>query len=301
MIKLAHFSDIHLTAAPLGWRPRDLVGKRATGWVNVVVLGRRHRFRHANTVVEALLREFRTRGFDHLVFSGDATTLAFDTEMIEAARRLGVGDGSLPPAIAVPGNHDVYVARAEKKRAFEAAFGPWQHGRRVGDHTYPFAQKVGHVWLIALNSSVANVWPWDASGRVGTAQLERFKQLTAELDPGPRIVVSHYPILTRNAKPEPRWHRLRDWQRVRDVAAECGVSLWLHGHKHHWYYLPVNENQPFISIGVGSSAQTNLWGYHEYTIDGWTLRGTRRVYNPEMKTFRDSETFAFELPGRALA
>src|SRR6266550_6543768 len=108
-IRLAHFSDVHLTSEKLGWRVRDLFGKRASGWVNVAVLGRGRRFRHANAVVEALLREFRERPLDHIVFSGDATTMAFESEMSEAAHRLGAGDDTLPPCIAVPGNHDLYT------------------------------------------------------------------------------------------------------------------------------------------------------------------------------------------------
>src|SRR5438445_7095785 len=43
----------------------------------------------------------------------------------------------------------------------------------------------------------------------------------------PRSTLFPYTTLFRS-----RWHRLRDWKHVRDAAAECGVSLWLHGHKH---------------------------------------------------------------------
>ncbi len=295
-VRLAHFSDIHLTAQPLGWTIRDLVGKRTTGWFNLTALGRGGRFKHAPAVVEVLRRDLATRGFDHLVFSGDATMLGFDSEMTAAAAALGVGDEALPPGIAVPGNHDVYVGRAEKKRAFEAAFAPWQQGQRVGDSHYPFAKKVGHVWLIAVNSARANFWPWDASGEVGEQQLARLRELTAGLDAGPRIVVSHYPILMANRKPEPRFHRLRDWKRVRDTAAECGVSLWLHGHKHGWYVVPAGENLPFAAICAGSGTQTKRWGYHEYTIDGWKLSGLRRVYDPATGAFADADTFELELP-----
>jgi len=293
---LAHFSDVHLTSDRLGWRPRDLFGKRASGWVNVAVLGRGRRFRLANAVVEAMKRDFREQRFDRLVFSGDATTMAFEREMQEAAVRLGVGDPTLPPGIAVPGNHDLYTPAAVRSRAFERAFAPWQTGQRlVPDETYPFAQKVGHVWLIALNSARANHLPWDATGQVGAAQLARFKALMATLDPGPRIVVSHYPLLTRSRKPESRWHGLKNWRAVRDAAAECGVNLWLHGHKHAWYYLAAGDEQPFASINVGSSAQMKLWGYHAYTIDGWNLHAVRRTYCPERDDFQDQEAFDLNL------
>ncbi|MFO0825165.1 MAG: metallophosphoesterase [Gemmataceae bacterium] len=298
MVKLCHFSDIHLTAKPMGWTLRDFIGKRTTGWFNLTALGRGKRFRHAPTVVEALRRDFVTRGFDHLVFSGDATMLGFEAEMMLAAEALGVGDESQPPCVAVPGNHDVYVARAERNRFFEQYFEPWQQGLRVGETHYPFAKKIGHVWLIGVNSARANFWPTDASGKVGEHQLERLRELTAKLDAGPRIVVSHYPILMPSRKPEPRFHRLRDWKRVRDVAAECGVSLWLHGHKHAWYVLDVGANLPFPTICVGSGTQTKRWSYGEYTIDGWSLKGLRRVYDIATSTFTDADTFELELPQR---
>src|SRR5262245_1294041 len=130
-LRLAHFSDIHLTAKARGWRVRDAFNKRTSGWVNLKVLGRGKSFLHANDVTAALRREFTTRGFDHLVFSGDATALGFPNEMHEAARQLGVGDPTLPPGIAVPGNHDVYIGHSLRHRVFEEAFTPWLHGERI--------------------------------------------------------------------------------------------------------------------------------------------------------------------------
>lgn len=295
MVRLAHFSDIHLTARPLGWRVRDAFNKRTTGWVNLALLGRGKRFARADDVAAALRREFASRGFDHLVFSGDATTLGFGAEMREAAERIGARDTTLPPGFAVPGNHDVYVAPSARARLFEDAFAPWQTGQRVDSEHYPFARRVGHVWLIALNSAVPNFLLWDASGKVGGAQLARFRELCAGLAPGPRVVVSHYPLMMEGHKPEPRWHRLRDWSAVRDAAAECGVSLWLHGHRHRWYRLPAAPGLPFPTVCVGSSTQSGRWGYHDYTIDGWHLKAARRVYDGASGSFVDTEAFELEL------
>lgn len=299
MVKLAHFSDIHLTARPLGWRVRDTFNKRTVGWVNVKFLGRGARFKHADSVAAALRREFATRGFDQLVFSGDATTLGFPAELRAAADQLGVGDGSLPPGIAVPGNHDLYINRSVRHRHFEEVFAPWQHGQRVGPEAYPFARKVGHVWLIAVNSAKPNFLFWDATGRVGAAQLERFRALCDSLDDGPRVVVSHYPLFKEGHKVEPRWHRLHDWRAARDAAAACGVSLWLHGHRHHWYVLQPAANLAFPTICTGSSTQTKRWGYHEYLIEGHNLKAVRRVYDPAAGLFADSETFELTLPSAA--
>ena len=201
--------------------------------------------------------------------------LGFDTELHAAAAKIGVGDPALAPGIAVPGNHDVYVPRTVRKEAFEAAFAPWQEGQRIGSSVYPFARKVGHVWLIGLNSAKPNFWMWDATGKVVEPQLARFRELTATLDAGPRIVVSHYPILMQKRLPEPRWHRLRNWRRVRDVAAECGVSLWLHGHRHVWYASwPLAKTCPLRQslLRGARPLQTRRWGYP-------------RIHNRRLETF----------------
>lgn len=295
-VRLAHFSDVHLTRRRLGWKGPDLVRKTLSGWVSTTFLGRGRRFRYADRVVDAMLRELRERPLDGLVFSGDASALGFDAEVTAAARRLGAWDPALPPAVAVPGNHDLYTAGPLRRRTFEAAFSAWQVGERAeADHTYPFARKVGHVWLICLNSARPNRLPWDATGHVGPAQLDRLRALCARLDDGPRVVVSHYPLLTHARRPAPRWHALTDWRQARDAAAECGVSLWLHGHRHAWYVLPAGDGLPFHSVCVGSSSQLDLWGYHEYTIDDATLHGLRRVYDPAARRFVDGETFELEL------
>jgi hypothetical protein len=114
-------------------------------------------------------------------------------------------------------------------------------------------------------------------------------------------VVSHYPLMTENYRHEGYWHRLRDWARVRDAAAECGVGLWLHGHRHRWYVLRPAAHLPFPTICAGSSTQTHRWGYHDYTIVDTHLKGVRRVYEPATGTFSDADRFELELgppPGK---
>src|SRR5947207_2598537 len=109
---LAHFSDIHLTARPLGWRVADWFSKRVTGWLNLAALGRARRFARADEVVAALVAELRQSPPDRVVFSGDATALGFEAECGRAASLLGLADGDPLPGLAVPGNHDYYVGRA---------------------------------------------------------------------------------------------------------------------------------------------------------------------------------------------
>ena len=125
-------------------------------------------------------------GPNHIIFSGDASFLGFDNEVARAAQLLRVGDPASPPGLAVPGNHDLYTPAAVRSGAFESNFGPWQRGVKVDNEPYPFAQRVGSVWLIGLNSAAPSPWPWDATGQVGAPQLGRLREMlrTCRTDPG---------------------------------------------------------------------------------------------------------------------
>src|SRR5438067_9815142 len=178
MIRLVHFSDIHFTTKPLGWRASDFCTKRLPGWINLRWLGREHRFCHAQEVLNSLKKELKRERPDCIIFSGDATGLGFENELIRAIDLLGVSELHGQPGFAVPGNHDYYTPAVAASGTFERHFAPWQAGERLDQSTYPFAKRVGPVWLIGVNSCTGNRWFWDATGRVDAPQLERLRQLT---------------------------------------------------------------------------------------------------------------------------
>jgi 3',5'-cyclic AMP phosphodiesterase CpdA len=294
-VRLAHFSDIHVTAPVRSWRLRDWLNKRMAAWINLRVLGRGRNFRHTERILIALRDEVKQRGFHRLVFSGDATAMGFEEEMRSAAERLGVGEESFA-GLAVPGNHDYCTRAAMHSGHFERHFAPWQSGERVGDEVYPFAQRVGHLWLIGVNSSTANRLYWDARGRVGKAQLQRLEKLLATLEPGPRILVTHYPICLSEGELEGVFHGLRDLEDLLAVSKHGGVSLWLHGHRHDSYHHPHTSRTPFPIICAGSTTQRGVWSYGDYTIEGSRLRAVQRVFDEESGTFREGRAFEINLP-----
>jgi 3',5'-cyclic AMP phosphodiesterase CpdA len=295
MIRLAHASDIHITAIPLGWKWQDWFSKRYLGWLNFRLLGRRYRFRRADEVLTAMAKEISGRGVDRLIFSGDATALGYEAEMKQAAMLLGLSGPNTPPGLAVPGNHDYYTRAVEASGLFERYFAPWQNGIRVDDSTYPFAQQVGNLWLVGVNSCTGNRWPWDAGGSVGPAQLRRLEALLGRLAPGPRILVTHYPVYLASGKREWRTHGLRDLPDLVEVASQGGVSVWLHGHRHAPYHHPPSALVPFPVVCAGSATQNGRWTYAEYLIEGGMFRAVRRYFDTEDLTFKDGERFEFEL------
>jgi 3',5'-cyclic AMP phosphodiesterase CpdA len=298
-VRLAHLSDIHLTARPLGWTRADWLTKRVTGWVNLRFLGRGRRFEQADTVLMALMADIEERRPDRVLFSGDATCLGFESELFRAAELLGVDDPTMPSGLAVPGNHDYYVPAAATSGLFELYFAPWQVGERVDDAAYPFAQAVGPYWLIAVNSSTGNRRPTDATGAVGPAQRERLGRLLDRLSPGPRILVTHFPVCRKDASPENPRHCLHDLAALVEVAARGGVCLWLHGHRHEAYHLPAGRVAPFPVICTGSSTQYGLGAYNEYTLTGKQCQVRRRVLDPVRGGLLYGEVFAVELPSAA--
>jgi 3',5'-cyclic AMP phosphodiesterase CpdA len=285
-----------LTADPLGWRAGDWFGKRVTGWMNLSLFGRARRFDRAEHVVAALMAELRQAPPDRVVFSGDATALGFETEFARAATLLGLTGGDPLPGLAVPGNHDYYVRRAVRAGYFERYFAPWLVGERVDDAVYPFAQRVGPLWLIGVNTSVPTRLPWDASGRTGPEQLARLERLLGRIGPGPRILVTHYPICRDSGRSERRSRGLRDLTRLVDVASRGGVCLWLHGHRHGSYYHANPGQAPFPVICAGSATQRGCWSYKRYTIEGSRFTALRREFDPQEGEFRDAGTFSLELP-----
>ena len=295
MVRLAHFSDIHITGSPLGSRPGDWFSKRATSWLNLS-FGRRARFDHADEVLGRLVEDLPARAIDHIVFSGDATALGLEAEFRRAAEILRIQEGWMT-GIAVPGNHDYLTPATAASGLFERYFAAWQDGVRIGPYTYPFAHRTGPVWLVGVNAATGNRIPWDATGTVGPGQRDRLRLLLARLDPGPRVLVIHYPICLSSGAREHHYHALRDLDEVVAIAKAGGVCLWLHGHRHHPYVIDQPAWAPFPVICAGSGTQEGIWSYNEYEVDAAGLRATRRVFDLAGSRFRDVESFTLPLAG----
>ena len=262
--------------------------------MNLRLLGRARHFRQTERVLAALRTELRARQFDRVIFSGDATALGFEEESARAAALLGIVDDGVP-GLAVPGNHDYCTRRAEASGHFERHFSPWLVGERVDGHPYPFAQRVGPVWLIAVNSAVSHGWPTDASGLVGVAQLQRLEALLRRLDTGPRILVTHYPVRVADGSPERPGHGLRDLEDVLAVARAGGISLWLHGHRHTAYHHEASAEVPFPVICAGSATEKPKWSYGDYTLAGDRVRAVIRGYDEKRECFEEERSFEVQM------
>lgn len=222
-----HISDAHVFSAR-SLRPRFLLDKRLLGALNALL--RRGRL-HAFDVTLAALDVVRRTRPDHLLVTGDITTLGAEAEF----RRFRAALEDLPlPAeqiTVLPGNHDAYVPSVVMGRLFERVFAPYLGpDAEFRAFEWPVVRLRGPLAVVGCCTARPCLPPL-AVGTLGAQQLARLEAVLADprLAKRCRVVGLHHP-------PQPgagHWHnRLTDAAAFREILARQGAELVLHGHLH---------------------------------------------------------------------
>lgn len=275
MFRLAHLSDPHVppVSAP---RRRELLSKRALGWIN----WRRNRHLiHRRDVLDMLTGDLARQSPDHIAVTGDLAIISTSAEW-QTCRAWLQGLGVPEDVSVVPGNHDAYT-----RRAIPGATLAWRDYMTGDPDTaaqggFPYLRRRGPVAIVGCSSAIASA-PLMATGRIGHDQLRRLGPLLRDLAEEGMfrvVLVHHTPIRT----PGDRYRRMIDARAFRNLLAECGAELVLHGHEHratlHWTPGP---GEPVAVIGVPSASAVAHHGrpaaqYNIYEIEGaagdWTCR-----------------------------
>ncbi|MHB8416476.1 MAG: metallophosphoesterase family protein [Myxococcales bacterium] len=277
-MRLFHISDLHFQgeAPPLRWL--TLGWRRALARGSYVVGGRRRLFLRVTETVERLLAEAERLGADHLIVSGDLTTLALPEEFEAARAALAGWHGRMT---ILPGNHDRYTPDAGRRRLFEQAFGPELRSAlpelcREGE--YPLVKLVGEeLALVGLCSARVPPAPGIAAGWVGKEQRRALGEILRHprLEGRAKLVVLHHGPYRADGRPDHLRHGLRDAREVMEVAARAGAIALCHGHIHHRYRVPGPGNLSIFC--AGSSTQQGREGYWLYDIDRTSLRSAEAV------------------------
>jgi 3',5'-cyclic AMP phosphodiesterase CpdA len=296
MFRLAHVTDPHFRGARggQGLRAGDLFGKRAVGYVNLVVNRVR---KHKMDLLEDMRVDLRAQAPDHLAVTGDLSNIAVTAEWRSALAWLDLS-GVAPDAISViPGNHDAYVPEVLTTREFERLFAPYQTSDldRQGDAEsahYPFVQIREPLALIGVSSAVAtgDLGAW---GEIGEAQLARLEAIlkAPELAALTRVVLVHHPpVLHKDGE-----HRnLRDRDAFAQVLARAGADLVLHGHDHEDQRaeLPGPDGRAIPVIGAGSASYAGgperRARYSVYEFEGRSITWVSRVHDEATSFFREA-------------
>lgn len=284
-MRLAHYSDIHVTAKPFA--EGRLWGKRLVGALNYTVGGRGAHFEGSDQRIARLLEDIDEQVVDHALCTGDVTQMSYESEFARVAELYGARLGQPDRHTVIPGNHDRYTRDADAGLRFEAHLGAL--GAEGG---YPLVKALPQgVTLVALD--VARARPLlDSSGLAGPEQLERLQAVLTDSSLRDRFVVLglHYGLLRRTGKRDRFNHRLRDDLALMALIerADVHLDLVLHGHMHRPYRYSVGRREV---ICVGSATDlAHPCGYHVYDIDpsARTLRTRRRVWDSAENTYRDT-------------
>lgn len=296
MVTFAHLSDLHLPPLP-PVSPRQLVGKRLLGYWS---WQRKRKNEHRTEVLTALARDLDEQAPDRLCITGDLTNLGLPDEFARAFNWLA----SLGPAkrvSLVPGNHDAYTGVAAAQIA--KVWAPWLSGDD-GNARFPWLRLHDELAFIGVSTAVPTV-PFSATGRIGEAQLQRLRGSLRDAASQARfrVLLLHHPPQSGAV---PRRRGLTDATALRDVLAETGCELILHGHAH----VPMQStlpgpDGPIPIIGASSASllrdrhgQTGSYGIVKLHETG-TVRLQNRLYVPSRNVFEPGAEVTMRLPDRS--
>jgi 3',5'-cyclic AMP phosphodiesterase CpdA len=294
-LRIAHFTDLHVTENPSKIAWRDLLSKRFLGWVNLS-LRRFPVFRDAAEVTRALVRDLEQLKPDHLVSTGDLTGMSLHSEFETARDALGPLLDH-PELTGIPGNHDVYVKAADHGRTYEQYFGLWTRTDLAPEdfpeafrtlYPYPLVRFLSEdAVLLCLRDVHARAFH-DSSGEVGELQLRALEHLLAEepIARRQKILALHYGLCRADGSPDGRLHGLRDAGALISIARKAGVSLVIHGHLHGRFVLRADENFSLSIANAGSATSSHHErAYHVITVDRGRIEVAARRYDPASQRF----------------
>lgn len=275
MVTLAHFSDPHL-GPMLRPKPWQLLSKRILGYIN----WQRNRAKtFSDLYLNALIADLKEQNPDHIALTGDLVNIALPSE-IERARLWLKHVGPADMVSVVPGNHDAYVPGALRnaKRAWQ----PYMLGdTSKGGVGFPYLRKRGPLAIIACSTANASL-PFMATGTFSRAQANATARLLHQNKHLCRVVLIHHPPMRAAT---PAYKRMIGAHRFRDIIAQHGAELVLHGHTHinstatlHGPLGPV----PVIGIASASNGPGHTkpsGSYNMFQIEGttgtWSIRHKR--------------------------
>lgn len=268
MFRLAQVSDPHFQSFR-NLKLHDLMGKRALGFLNLLL---RRRRKHNMALLQALLEDLPSRSIDHLALTGDMCNIALESEWAAALRWIEATKLPADRVTVIPGNHDAYVSKVVSEGVFERMFAAYQTAElRAKDAAYPFVRLRGGVALVCTSTGVptGDTGAW---GRVGEGQLAALESLltSPEVKSRRRVVLIHHPPLVNRHGEE---RNLRDRTALQALLARTGADLVLHGHDHRDYFndLPGPGGTRIPVVGAGSASYDGppdrRSRYHLFEID----------------------------------
>lgn len=260
-MRVVHLSDIHLSTFD-GAKPSDFFNKRALGGLNLLLNRRAYRGEAQAKKLDALRRDIEALAPDHIVVTGDLTSLSLPAEFA-LAREFVASLGGPGKVSLIPGNHDAYLHHTSTAGHFDEVFAEYHD-------SIPYARPLGeHAVLIGVSSAVPT-WLLGASGAIGEEQQRKIEALL--LDPAHRgkllVVAMHHPPEPRLQKNGGRLRALKDAAAAQSIFARAKVGIILHGHEHSGLRYEISDGRGWRAdvYDAGSATSGHHARYNVYTF-----------------------------------
>lgn len=274
-MKLAHFSDIHVTHFPLSG---GFTLKRLAAVASYSLAGRGKHFVGSDARIAALLSRVDALQVDHALCTGDLTGVSTEAELARVAELFGPRLTRPGHFTVIPGNHDRYVAGAAG--LFERHFAGLCEGAR-----FPAVKHLDSGVTLVLLDAARPTSLIDSSGLIGDEQRSRALSVLTDSSLRGRFVVValHYGLLRMTGKRDSRSHGLRDDVELMNLVDrdDVTVDLILHGHLHRPFTIKTRRRH---IVNAGSATDLHLrCGFNVYDIDvaAHRLRVERHTWNVE--------------------
>lgn len=244
--RIAHISDLHFHSLSL--HPKHWMGKRMLGGINLLLNRRRH-YPLANA--QRLVEKLQTMSFDHLLITGDLTTLGLEAEFALARQTLAPLLKDASEVTVIPGNHDRYVPECLHPDLFQQYFGEFFTTEEI------LTKKLHQRWqLIAWDSTHPN--PYLSAN--GTVRRQTLGATDSHMQSQPvdtlYLVANHYPVWFPDYRTIHLDHELYNLGVVRHwLETRPKVRAYLHGHIHHNWLLPIKREQGALMV-INSASST---------------------------------------------
>jgi 3',5'-cyclic AMP phosphodiesterase CpdA len=245
--------------------------------------------------VEALVDEINEEDADLVALSGDLTQRAQPAEYESARAML---DALEPPALVVPGNHDVYPWW----RPFKRLRTPLERYKQyVTDDLAPTFE-ANEVAVLGLSSAYGATIK---GGRLGTADRDALRDYFRDVPRERfRVLVVHHQLHPTAIGPISPHPVAQQAQKTLDAATEAGVDLILCGHLHIPAITPLDiiPGEHRIVIASAGTTTSNRYRqptgpinfYNVVTVEPNAFSVEERRYVPSEGCFRRDSATTFD-------
>lgn len=296
MLRILHFSDIHLPPRPSTFRWSDFLHhRRIVGYLNYLIR-RQFEFANAFDTVKTLEEWGRKQGFEHALFTGDISQIGAPGEFIAGKTALAPFRDWPAGLTMLPGNHDRYIPPPphEAEGTIGAVFADWERNdlpqATASGSSWPKVTLLpGNLALISLNSIIPHRWFWNAFGEVDQSQRQALARLLTSPELAGRflVIAIHHALFRPDGRRDDYFHGLHGaddlLETLKAVADRCTL---VHGHVHRRLHLRSAETRGIPVFGAGSATYAGREAFWVYEFDrdhGRALPGTWKDGAPTLE------------------